>query len=983
MRRIFVLLSSLLCLLFSSAEASQVAVWNPEKAQKGNRFKIDLTMPGEVVSLLEKNQIQAQALTTAQLNDPAVFSSGKFDALIMEGTYIPKPALEAIEKFSDDGGVIILLSSVVPFVSQVEPGDDGLWDVTPKGPGYAWQRPEILRYFGLRFDYVPEKHDLGVEHVPTPLWLKYQPKATTLSAKLTSSWVTPEGDAAFYSLMHSLRVDHEDATPSLYVMKKGTRTTIVSTSPIFTRKADPKLWPDSDGTVVGLAKLAIDLKQGKVTLSDDMKVAIRRDMDPPEPLRTRHVRGSVEPEQATPLVRWGKFDGSSAELGELLAKGTTRSVAAGADSRDVPRGLAGGASCLLAIAPATANSSDPAYLRVRGAYGRANVGLKISLGDEVIHHERFIYTVGQNALQYTGLPVEFTRLIFLPEGIKGKSLKLENTGSEKLYFDAIQIETRSKPAPDMEIGVGCGYKPSALTPEQAQVWGPIRTSLRMGSVTEANDPNRWKAVDKLVSDVMRLNRPVHLILEGTPPWAPISKERYEEAVRAKRPTTCPPDTAKFVELVGDLVAKYKGKVEYYEIWNEADIDAFWRGTPQEYVSFFKSVVPKVRELDPKAKVVCVGMAFYNEKFIDSAIDAGLMESADLIGFHPYCGKVPAWDLPISMLEGYLFSRGIDKEIYSDESGFPYDNREWSPPPVLTPKIQGEWTNIAMARALSNGLNKLNVFHAGADGHPFGLIAGDGKPYPGYYAHRDYCQLGLKGARRMDISVVRADGEPTAGIYTAAASHNDGSETIIINPCESNELESLPDLSTEFDSLNGWTPFFGKTVVGGGVVKITPLPEKGYAGFYTKGNFSVANSPLLEVSIPECAGTWSMNIKLANGKTVPVFKDQKSGVFKEDLRTLMDGAPDGPVEVSFRITGETSFDYVHFGVVSGGKKEKSMSLRVKFPLQANKSYAGELVRGEDKAPVKIDIHKNGTNSWGEAVINLQDDRRHILTVTPGA
>src|SRR5690606_35867363 len=177
-----------------------------------------------------------------------------------------------------------------------------------------------------------------------------------------------------------------------------------------------------------------------------------------------------------------------------------------------------------------------------------------------------------------------------------------------------------------------------------------------------------------------------------------------------RPHTVPPDPQKYAQIVEDVIARYGDRIDSYEIWNEADIDQFYRGTEAEYITLFKTIVPIIRRLDPTAKIFSTGMAGMHEEFLRKMWHAGVLDEVDMVAFHPYAGKGPAWDIPYGLLEGTLMSWGVDREIFCNESGFTYLNAAWfQPPPVITPQRQRDLLNTAMGRLLATGLPKLSIF----------------------------------------------------------------------------------------------------------------------------------------------------------------------------------------------------------------------------------------------------------------------------------
>lgn len=793
------LFSLCLFLMFSAlapvyAATPSVAVWNPEKGTSETRFKIDLDYLDRVSQWLMDAGFEVARVTAEQINNENSFSAQKFDALMLPGDTFPRMNTQALQKYSDEGGVLVALGAgKVPFNIAIEKEADGRWTMSPKTPTFAWQSSDIyFKSLGMRYIYNPGKHDQGVINSATPLLKKYLPNAPDINQRLLSFWVVPIDvggkPTEYYPLVRSCRYDGADVVPQLFITKCGRRLGIIAVNELFTHELNAKLWPLARETVVALARIAADLRSGTLSLSSEMKIDLPAGLPPPEPMRHRSVTGSIEPEGAKAIVRWGKFDGGSFELGEPVD--TTVSIFL--KDAKFPRALLPRTGVKLTV-PASAQKAQ--YLRIRGAYSASGAGLKAAVGNDVVWNESFVYldTSGQGNISAPNLidvPAEFQRLVYLPPHGTG-TLTISNPGEKTVYFDAVQIEERLVPAPQRIIGLGAGFdvmrttKAPVISSEVSSQWTVMRALAATELAGAPEDSKRWEKLDALMEKYLSMRVPIELQLAGTPGWCAISAERYELGKKVGRPHTVPPDPQKYAEIVGHIIAKYGDRIDAYEIWNEPDIEQFYRGTNQEYIALFKTIALLIRRLDSTARIISGGMSAFHEGFVNNMIESGAMKIPDLIAFHPYAAKSPGWDVPFGQLEGSLMAHGIPTEIYCNESGFAWKNGEWfQPPPDYTPKIQAQLLNVALARLLANGLSKLNVFHSGGDNHHFGLIDEVGNPRPAFTVFADYLPLGQKAGRRLDISMTRIDGQPLQGTYASAASHEDGSITIVINPAES-------------------------------------------------------------------------------------------------------------------------------------------------------------------------------------------------------
>jgi hypothetical protein len=69
------------------------------------------------------------------------------------------------------------------------------------------------------------------------------------------------------------------------------------------------------------------------------------------------------------------------------------------------------------------------------------------------------------------------------------------------------------------------------------------------------------------------------------------------------------------EYCRQIARRYKGKVRYYEIWNEPDIGVFWLGTDEEYARLLRVAYRAIKAEDPDAIVGTAGFAYSTEPAI--------------------------------------------------------------------------------------------------------------------------------------------------------------------------------------------------------------------------------------------------------------------------------------------------------------------------------------------------------------------------------
>ncbi len=117
----------------------------------------------------------------------------------------------------------------------------------------------------------------------------------------------------------------------------------------------------------------------------------------------------------------------------------------------------------------------------------------------------------------------------------------------------------------------------------------------------------------------------------TPAWN--STEPQDSALYWNIPAV---DMEEWDEFMFDLVTRYKDYIKTWELWNEPDIEIYWRTQdPGQFAEFHKIGAKAVRRADPEAKVVLGGIA-YRPEWIQALFEEhGLSEYVDVVNCHNY------------------------------------------------------------------------------------------------------------------------------------------------------------------------------------------------------------------------------------------------------------------------------------------------------------------------------------------------------------
>jgi polysaccharide biosynthesis protein PslG len=156
--------------------------------------------------------------------------------------------------------------------------------------------------------------------------------------------------------------------------------------------------------------------------------------------------------------------------------------------------------------------------------------------------------------------------------------------------------------------------PAALSPQQAA--GVAKTSgigsisiLSNGGEWATVEPQRgqwdWTYLDQAVFNARSAGvTDVTMVLIGTPRWAASLPPATGAYVEPSPSYASPPKfLADWKEYVRRVASRYKGRINSYEVWSEANLKNRWRGTPAQLASMTKTAYTVVKSIDPKARVV--------------------------------------------------------------------------------------------------------------------------------------------------------------------------------------------------------------------------------------------------------------------------------------------------------------------------------------------------------------------------------------------
>nr|MBC7244265.1 beta-galactosidase [Chloroflexota bacterium] len=150
----------------------------------------------------------------------------------------------------------------------------------------------------------------------------------------------------------------------------------------------------------------------------------------------------------------------------------------------------------------------------------------------------------------------------------------------------------------------------------------------------------WGALDRIVDSANAAGIKLLFSVVKAPKWARPPEDTDEGP---------PADPNTFGTFLREMAARYKGRVQAYEIWNEQNLYYEWGGlggklNARKYVELLKVAYQAIKSVDPNATVVSGALTptGYNDGniaiddriYLEQMYQAGLKNYCDAIGAHP-------------------------------------------------------------------------------------------------------------------------------------------------------------------------------------------------------------------------------------------------------------------------------------------------------------------------------------------------------------
>jgi hypothetical protein len=257
----------------------------------------------------------------------------------------------------------------------------------------------------------------------------------------------------------------------------------------------------------------------------------------------------------------------------------------------------------------------------------------------------------------------------------------------------------------------------------------------------------WSQLDQEVQSIEAAGMSADLIIDDTPPWA---RTQAADTLWGE-----PSSASIYATFAGEVAAHYGPMgVKVYEIWNEPNVQAFWRPAPNPslYTAMLKGAYAAIKKVEPDSIVISGGLApaansstgIAPVTYLQDLYNDGAQGSFDALGDHAY--SFPAlpdtyetwsgWsqmDQTSPSLRGIMMANGDGgKKIWITEIGAPSAG-----PQGVGTTVQAEIVTQAVAGAKgSSWIGAMFVYtyqDAASDPDYYGLLNADGSPKPAWKA----------------------------------------------------------------------------------------------------------------------------------------------------------------------------------------------------------------------------------------------------------
>lgn len=172
--------------------------------------------------------------------------------------------------------------------------------------------------------------------------------------------------------------------------------------------------------------------------------------------------------------------------------------------------------------------------------------------------------------------------------------------------------------------------------------------------------------------VQKAPKPADLLmtLGMTPEWAVAPGEpNCAHAHYGAKACHPPANLMEWRAHVRGLAQRYKGRIRYWEILNEADLGMHWSGSSAQLLAFVAAAADELKIVDPSNVVIGPNVTTMGYRLLSDFIRLGGAHHVDAFSVHGYIGRTPhVVQSKLRNLRELLFGQGLTHPIWNTEAG---------------------------------------------------------------------------------------------------------------------------------------------------------------------------------------------------------------------------------------------------------------------------------------------------------------------------
>ena len=221
----------------------------------------------------------------------------------------------------------------------------------------------------------------------------------------------------------------------------------------------------------------------------------------------------------------------------------------------------------------------------------------------------------------------------------------------------------------------------------------------------------FSRLDAIVETAEAHDADVLLVLGQTPPFHAV---RPDAAAFYGPGASSPPTLESWTAYVRALAERYAGRAVHYQVWNEANVKGFWRGTPAEMAlltsaarDVLASVTPRPTLVAPAMVLRLIGQrAWFDSFYAEQVAGVPVADLVDVVSLQLYPDAEGTPETAMDLLAAarvVLGKHGVDKPIWNTEVNYGLSGQPVSPAPVTEQQAKVAQTLLLNA---ANGIERV-------------------------------------------------------------------------------------------------------------------------------------------------------------------------------------------------------------------------------------------------------------------------------------